>query len=289
MNPARTVWLASYPKSGNTWFRIFLANLLYPEQAPVDINALPLRTPIASARDLFDQQLALPAALLLPDEIRALRPQVDEALAVNRDEPLLYRKVHDAYEYLPDGRPLLGAGPAFAAIYFVRHPFDVAVSAANHWSCTPDEAAAYLLDPEMALARGRHALASQLPQRLLTWEGHVVSWLTAPMPVCVLRYEDMRRDPLPTFRRALRFLGLEHDDVAIEQALAASALERLQGQESERGFREAPVKTRRFFRSGAVGEGERVLSERHREALHAMWRRVTAQLEAASPAEVCHA
>lgn len=289
MTAARTVWLASYPKSGNTWFRIFLANLLYPEQAPVDINALPLRTPIASTRDDFDQLLALPSALLLPDEIRALRPQVDQTLAASWADPVLYRKVHDAYEYLPDGRPLLGAGPEFAAIYFLRHPCDVAVSAANHWSCTVDEAAERLLNPEMIMTRGRRNLPNQLVQRLLTWEGHVLSWLAAAMPVCVLRYEDMRRKPLATFRRAVHFLGLAQNDEAIQRALDACVLERLQSQEADRGFGEAPPKVNRFFRNGAIGEGEKVLLPQHREALNAMWARVAAHLEQTRSSEACHA
>lgn len=278
MTAARTVWLASYPKSGNTWFRIFLANLLYPEQAPVDINALPLRTPIASARFEFDQGLGLPSSLLLPDEVRALRPLADEALAASWPEPVLYRKAHDAYEYLPDGRPMMGAGPGFAALYFLRHPCDVAVSAANHWSCTPDEAAARMLDSEMTLASGKRGVAVQLAQRQLTWEGHVLSWLAAPLSLRVLRYEDMRRQPLPTFRRAVRFLGLSQDDTAIQQALDACTLERLQAQEHAQGFRETPKKAQRFFRRGVIGEGEQMLSAEHREALQAAWQRVAASL-----------
>ncbi|MEJ2083836.1 MAG: sulfotransferase, partial [Acidobacteriota bacterium] len=34
------VWLASYPKSGNTWLRAFLMNFLDPGKRPVDINQL---------------------------------------------------------------------------------------------------------------------------------------------------------------------------------------------------------------------------------------------------------
>ena len=66
---ARTVWLASYPKSGNTWLRIFLANLLCPDQAPVNINSLHLGAAIASSRYRFDEVLGMPSALLTHAEI----------------------------------------------------------------------------------------------------------------------------------------------------------------------------------------------------------------------------
>ena len=50
----RTIWLASYPKSGNTWFRMLVANLSAKDGNPVDINQLPERGGIASARGPFD-------------------------------------------------------------------------------------------------------------------------------------------------------------------------------------------------------------------------------------------
>lgn len=54
-------WLASYPKSGNTWFRVFLANLRREKSEPVDINQLDTNG-IASARELFDKMIGLEGA-----------------------------------------------------------------------------------------------------------------------------------------------------------------------------------------------------------------------------------
>jgi len=51
------IWLASYPKSGNTWLRIFLTNLRCDGEEPVNINELD-GGPIASARALFDEATA---------------------------------------------------------------------------------------------------------------------------------------------------------------------------------------------------------------------------------------
>ena len=46
-------WLASYPKSGNTWVRVFLANLQKGGDEPVDINVI--GDYWASGRDLLDR------------------------------------------------------------------------------------------------------------------------------------------------------------------------------------------------------------------------------------------
>ena len=106
----RTIWLASYPKSGNTWFRMLVANLSAKDK-PVDINDLPERGGIASARPPFDHLLLIDSSLLTHDEIDCLRPRVYEELArgsqddeydAQADEPpVRFVKAHDAYTLTP--------------------------------------------------------------------------------------------------------------------------------------------------------------------------------------------
>ena len=72
MGPDKIVWLASYPKSGNTWMRAFLTALLNPEKSGLDINNMVPST-IASSRQLFDEMSGVSASDLLPDEIDRLK------------------------------------------------------------------------------------------------------------------------------------------------------------------------------------------------------------------------
>ena len=58
-------WLASYPKSGNTWLRMLIANLLATD-GPVDINHWPERGGIASARAPFDHLTLIDSGLSDP-------------------------------------------------------------------------------------------------------------------------------------------------------------------------------------------------------------------------------
>ena len=105
----RIVWLASYPKSGNTWMRAFLSNYLADGDAPVDINSLDTGGPIASARAVFDDAVGVEASDLTQDEIERYRPRVYLQVAANSSETL-YLKIHDAFTYTPDGSPLVPAG-----------------------------------------------------------------------------------------------------------------------------------------------------------------------------------
>lgn len=262
----RTFWLASYPKSGNTWFRVFLSNLLFPNQSPVDPNRLPLNNVIASARSPFHEIIGVPPSLLTPDEYDSLRPEIDRIIGRDWSGPICVRKAHDAYTYLPDGRPLMSRGPDFAAIYILRNPWDVAVSAANHWNMTHDEAVELMCRDDAGIDNSSNRISTQLRQQLLSWSGHVESWLKAPLELCLVRYEDMHSTPLETFLRAVRFLGLQVTNSEVNDAIKASDFQCLQRIERERGFREAPGK-RQFFRIGQVNGGRDLLSENNRRQL----------------------
>lgn len=138
------IWLASYPKSGNTWFRAFLSSLLSKTDAPVDINCLE-GGPIFSARAVFDSTTFIQSSDLLPDEIDNLRPLVYEELS-RKAADRLFIKAHDAYTYLDNGRPLFPSNATGGAIYLIRNPLDVAVSYANHLSCDLEKAISLLND-----------------------------------------------------------------------------------------------------------------------------------------------
>jgi hypothetical protein len=144
----------------------------------------------------------------------------------------------------------------------------------HHFSCSLEEAVDKLCNPDFTLSRSQLGLTNQLPQRLLTWAEHAVSWLEAPLDLHLLRYEAMVAEPLASFRGAVRFLGLEQDDAAIDAALAASRIEHYQAQEERHRFREAPTKQPRFFRQGLVGEGLTVLSLDDLERLSSMRQQV---------------
>lgn len=261
----RTFWLASYPKSGNTWFRLLVANLR--EDAPVDINDLPHQGGLASARAWFDNAMLFPSGLLTHEECDRLRPRVYAAIAQGEEQESAERetkigdvrfvKTHDAWTYTSEGAPLLG-GPkgADGAILIVRDPRDVAPSLANHGTRPIDESIAFMARADAAFCGERDRQPNQLRQQLPGWSGYNRSWLDqTDLPVHLVRYEDLQDDAGGVFRRALAFA---HVDVTVEEAAKAACFadfEELKKQEAERGFREAP-RVRPgggFFRRGVSG------------------------------------
>jgi len=249
-------WLASYPKSGNTWFRAFLRNLQDGAESPADINAL--AATIASNRCWLDDVLGFDTADLTDAEAQRLRPSVYN-WSGRAAEPA-YHKIHDAYTWA-DGEPLVGRGGTCGALYIVRNPLDVASSLAHHLGLSLDEAIAHMGNKAFRLATSARRFNSQVSQHLLTWSGHVESWVDAPGLAClVVRYEDMLARPSETFMRAARFLGLPDDPARVDRAIRFSDFKVLADLEARHGFAERTAEADRFFRRGKAGGWREQLS-----------------------------
>lgn len=268
----RIVWLASYPKSGNTWFRaVFVA---WRVGGPVELGRLRTRGlgSMGSERSRIERALGVPSSLLTPDEVDLLRPRVDEVMggiwdeAADDDEPTpesgvdaspspsRISKLHDALFPGPSGEPIVSIAATRGVIYVVRDPRDVAVSLAHHNGWRHERAVDQMADPEAAMSGGERGVPLQVRQRLGTWSEHVRSWLDQRLvPVHPVRYEDCHRAPAETFGAAFRFAGFdaEADDVAAAAEIVR--FDRLRAQEEESGFPERSQEADRFFRRGEVG------------------------------------
>lgn len=251
-------WLASFPKSGNTWTRAFLAELTNEEGEELDINFLATGA-IGSSREWVQNALGFEIGELTHEEIDALRPKAYQWIA-DQDETG-YHKIHDAYTYLDSGEPLIPVNATKGALYLVRNPFDVAVSYANHSQIDIAEAVEHICDPELAFCQSKKAQPPQLRQILMSWSDHVQSWLEADIPKLLCRYEDMCLEPKRVFSEVVQFLGIETTGADIDKAIEQTSFERLRQQEAEKGFSERIYPESKFFRKGQVGDWQNVLTD----------------------------
>lgn len=258
--PNKVIWLASYPKSGNTWFRAFLTALF--GDGEIEINHLKTDA-IFSSREIFEQMCDVDSADLYDEEIRLMQPVAITALAKEQNRSLVM-KVHDAYSFNSEGKPIIPGEVTHCALYLIRNPLDVAGSFANHNAGTIDDSIALMNHPNGTLAplKPRKILNNQIAQLMYSWSGHVNSWTTLPdFPVHVVRYEDMNADPFNTFKKAISDIGWSYTDEQIAKAVEASSFEALSKQEKEKGFGEKNAKSKVFFRSGKTGNWKNELTE----------------------------
>jgi hypothetical protein len=263
----KIIWLASYPKSGNTWFRSFLTALL--NNTEIDINELKTNG-IFSSRFIFDQLTDTDSTLLYEEEVNAIIPEVfTELKGINKQEKL-FIKIHDAYTNNLNNLPIVPTEATHSAIYFVRNPLDIAASWANHNNSSIENAIKFINNPigKLAKQKNNFNVNNQFPQLLLSWSGHVESWTNnLPFPVLFLRYEDMLTNTYQLFSKALLFMGFNKTREEIEKAIEDSSFSKLKEQEEQKGFAEKDPDSPVFFRQGIAGNWVNELSKEQVEII----------------------
>lgn len=257
------LWLASYPRSGNTWLRALLHNYLRNAAEPYDINKLRDLTTIDSdARwyRIFDPR---PCESLTKEEVAALRPKVHQAITRSRPDTI-FVKTHNAL-VIDRGTAMISAEYTAGAVYVLRNPLDVAVSYSAHFGVSLDEAVAAMNGPHN---QSKSNEANFVYEFLGSWSENVESWTDRKTNgIHVIRYEDLREKPEETFGGVLRFLGLPVTAERLQRAIRNSSFPVLQAQEKQSGFRERSLKSDSFFRAGRSGEGVERLSPAQIESL----------------------
>ena len=265
-NSEKIVWLASFPKSGNTWFRAFLTALM--NNGKVEINALKTDG-IFSDRWLFDLYSEIESRDLTDREVKMMIADVYRFHATQRNKRH-FIKVHDAFETDESGLNIIPEDVTLCAVYIIRNPLDIVGSLANHSGSSIQEAFEMLNNHEHCLAKQNGNLNKnpQFRQYVSDWSSHVKSWTQKPtFPVIVIRYEDMLINPFETFSKAIEFIGLEATPDQINTAILASSFDQLSCQESEEGFHEKSRKSKQFFRSGKMGVWKEELNHEQISAL----------------------
>ncbi len=267
------VWLASYPKSGNTWLRAFIYNLIEQPATPGQIDMLPKYfesesdprwyLPLTGGRALHDCSA---------EEIIAMKAGVHRQIAASRPRGSVFTKTHNQFgnynEY-----PLHNISVMSGAIYMLRNPLDVVLSLSDHFGLSIDEGIDFMANEETATPSNLENVVSFLG----SWSAHVASWTRQVHPqIIVLRYEDMLDKPLKAFGQVAKLIGLGKDKNPIKRAIRFSSFTELKKQESKQGFVERSPNSRSFFRKGRKNQWVEGLSddqvarmvEQHREQMH---------------------
>ncbi len=249
------IWLASYPKSGNTWLRIFLANYIYNRDHPVPINQihkLGIGDAIAQTYRMVSKGAFDPAN---PQSTTEWRDAVLRGIVGNKAD-VNFVKTHNE-NGTAFGTRLIPRQYSRSAIYILRNPLDMVISYASHYGQTQDEAIESVSRSDNVLV-GHSENAFQF---LGNWSNHVLGWSRSKdFPVLTLRYEDMTTDPHSAFTKAIEHIGLPLDPDVLDRAIRFASFDEVRKQEDKDGFIENSTNQERFFRSGQSGQWKDVLT-----------------------------
>ena len=254
MTDHRIVWLASFPKSGNTWMRAFLANYFIGGPKGLSINELRKFTLGDVRADFYDRAAGGKFKIETLDDYLALR-QKALRLILNERQGNHFVKTHHQ-SVIQGGVPLIPPEITAAAIYIMRNPFDIVPSYARHNDTDIEGAVTAILDPQHVSRSPRGVI-----EIIGRWDHHVASWTESQgLAMHLLRYEDLRADPKAGFQTVFDFLQIRPDPTQFRNALKLTRLDALKKQEQKSGFIERPKHMSAFFHSGKVGGWQQSLS-----------------------------
>lgn len=254
----KIILLASYPKSGNTWFRSFLTAI--QNDGKVDINTMQTDG-IFSSKLFVENVLDLSTDDIRPREFESYR-KIAFRNAAEEAKKETFIKIHDAYTYSRwDGLPMISEIGSRVALYFIRNPLDVVLSFSNHSGLSVTDIISQFINNEDAAFVRKIKTSEQYRQLLGTWEMHVSSWINQKnIPIHVIRYEDMKENPFTTFKEAVVQMQLNYDDKLIQKAINSCDFDKLKQQEVNKGFVEKETTSSAFFFKGESGRWKKELT-----------------------------
>ena len=245
MTAKSIIWLASYPKSGNTWTRAFIANYALNTQDPMPINEMRRFTFGDSMSFVYESFHKGPVQDLSEEHLLAIRERILENVAANGAD-MNFLKTHNINGQV-HGHKLIPVNKTRLAIYILRNPLGVIQSYARHFG----------LDHDQTIYTIGHSLncsvtnEKTVKEYMGSWSEHVSSWTgTKKFPVHVMRFEDMKKEPEKTFGKLVRRLGLPFDKERLDRAIRHSSFKELKRQEETYGFVEQSANSKSFFHSG---------------------------------------
>tara|TARA_B100000212_G_scaffold54060_1_gene35599 strand:- start:11213 stop:12103 length:891 start_codon:yes stop_codon:yes gene_type:complete len=282
MNTKSFYYLASYPRSGNTWCRLFIYELIKSKDSNLNtneeslkdknfkINEIPFKSQsIISLRKNIDDQLGFDSSDLYIDELDKYRSNI-ELKKLNEIKTFNLLKVHDAFTSpFTENRPVLPIKDCKGVIYLVRNPIDIVASLSKFYDWDIQETINFLLDNDAGLCKSTKRCSNFVRQYMGTWAFHVKSWTNQnKLPFFVVRYEDLVKSPQKYFSQIAQFLEISSDQTIIDQAIRKTTFEKLKkNQEEYKTFIDKPLTCKEFFWRGLPGEGKKIINKYQRDKI----------------------
>ena len=233
------VWIASYPKSGNTWVRSLLSSYLYSKDGVFNFNLLKEIRQFPSKKyfesflnDFSDIKKVSNFWIPAQEKINLLH------------EKTTFLKTHSALCTL-EKNPFTNSINTKAIIYIVRDPRNLISSISNHYSQTQEESFNFIINKnKMIMDDDIGGKNFGVATVLGSWSDHYKSWTNSKIaPIIIIKYEDLIKDTINTFEKILIFLnkliGIYIDTNKIEKVVNACNFETLSSKEKKEGFFES--------------------------------------------------
>ena len=256
------IWIASYPKSGNTWVRFFLNSLLFSKNKKININDIKIK--LFPIRRDFEN---------LTKNIDNLEEFVKNCLfaqaRINLDNKIKILKTHNAF-WRAENFSFTNKENTLATIYIVRDPRNVITSIKNHYNIESYEKSLEFMTNEKKIIsiKKNPNLEIDLPTVISSWKNHYNSWKKLNAKYLLIKYENLINEPLKEFTKIVKFLeqisNFKFKLKDILESIDNCDFVNMKKQENDNGFVEAPTNNLgepiKFFNLGPDNNWKNMLS-----------------------------
>ena len=266
------IWIASYPKSGNTWVRSLLASYLYSNNGVFNFDLLKKIKQFPSKqyfefflKDFTDIKKISDYWIAAQERIRLFNKET------------IFLKTHSALCTL-ENNPFTNKRNTKAVIYIVRDPRNVITSLSHHYSLNIDQAFDFINDKNRMLLKNEYGQGNfGIATVLGNWSEHYKSWKNINFaPILIVRYEDLINDVKKTFMSILNFLSnltkIGIDEKKIINTIDSCRFDVLSNKEKNEGFIESvdhkvSGKKLKFFNLGKKNDWKNLLDPKIEEQI----------------------
>ena len=188
------IWLASYPKSGNTYVRAFLSAYYFSENGQFDFSQI-------SNIDQFPHEKFFKQKVNSISE--ASKQWLPIQKEINKDKKIRFFKTHSFLGNYQNNE-FTSPETTLGAVYIVRDPRNVLTSLKNHYSFDDDKALEMITDKSRSLMsnNGSHASLNFIS----SWAENYISWFKdGRFRRLFIKYEDLITNKYETFRDIIVF------------------------------------------------------------------------------------
>lgn len=190
------IWLASYPKSGNTFVRAFISSYYYSNDGVFDFS-------------LFENIKQFPNEEFFETKIKNIDEASQEWVKAQKkiieNKKIKFFKTHSCMATYKE-RPFTTAETTLGAIYIVRDPRNVFTSMKNHFSMENREAMEMIKDKKRGLISDKNIFSTYT--LISSWSNHYNSWTkTNHFRRLIIKYEDLISNSYETFRDIIVFIN----------------------------------------------------------------------------------
>ncbi len=278
------IWLASYPKSGNTLVRSMLAAYFFSKDGVYNFDL------IKNIKQFPVNALFQRMGIDIQNEEEVIKNYIKVQASFNKKNSVQFLKTH-SYLFNINNHAFTDLNNSLGAIYIVRDPRNIVNSLANHLGASAEKSADILINSFKFGNIFSDQIAEQTRLYLGTWGGNYNSWKSFDSDgrYLLIKYEDLISDRDFVFRKILKFIyKLQRAKFKIDQKKFQNTIEttdfnRMKKLEKEKGFFEAKTHERTgkkipFFNLGPKNDWKKMLDEKIRKKIEEAFKKEMVEL-----------